>query len=424
MKRNVSLWLAVVVLPLISGTLYSQGDFPLTIVNKTNNPQVKNIYVVVKGINPVTNNQCFIEFKPDKKVGTYVDITKNTDARSYAYDYTTFKNYTMHMPNLISGRIYVSINKKLAMPIVVDARGILGIADPSPYNTTDPNYNSFFDKIEFTYIGNNTWTNPTAVDFFALPLSIEQAGKTYGLTQPRKKIISGVVSTFNNASNKAWKKLIVNNDQGAVLRILAPGRDDNYFDPNYLTGTPYNYVEDVWNYYRKNSLIIDCAELRGNPAAPKLGDYMFTGTVKGNSFVFTNATKDYTVTIEKPSSNSFFLGAQGAFEAQNNTPKAIIVRNLSAAWCIGLLPTEDKAVLNRNYYDAHRAQFYTHNPRLSPLSKVNGPYYNLYGKALHQFSTTVYTWAYDDAFGYDGTNASTADRPATLTVWDMSGTPI
>ncbi|MGE0207439.1 MAG: beta-1,3-glucanase family protein [Candidatus Babeliales bacterium] len=417
-------YLLLFLLVLNTFTMQATGDFPIKIVNKTNNAAIKNIYIVTKGINPETGNQCFIEFKNNDHVGICVDITKGTDSKAFAYDYTFFKNNIMHLPNLTSGRIYVSINNKLTMPVVVDANNRLGIADPSPYNKTDPNYDLFFDKIEFTYIGNNTWTNPTAVDFFELPLSIEQNGHTFGLTESREKIVSTVAQAFDAAPSKAWQKLIVKNEQGTVLRILAPGRDDNFFDPNYLTGAPYNYVNDVWDYYTKNSIIIDCSELHGNQAAPQLKDYQFEGRVKNGIFEFTNRSKDYTVSLEKPSSNSFFLGAQGVFDAPNNTPKAIIVRNLSAAWCVGLLPAEHGATLNRTYFDTHKSQFYTDNPRLSAQAKNKGPFYNLYGKAIHQLSKTVYTWAYDDVFGYDGTNASTATKAATLTIGDMAHTKI
>lgn len=409
---------------LWSSCLPAAGDFALTIVNKTNNPAVHSLYIIVKGINPTTNNQCFIQFQQDGKVGTYVDIAKTTNAHDFSYEYRYFKDQPMHLPNLVSGRIYVSINKKLTMPIVIDARGKFGIADPSPYNTSDPNFDLFFDKIEFTYIGENTWTNPTAVDFFALPLLIQQAGHSYGMTQSRTKVMQAVNAAFEKAPSNAWKKLIIKNKQGTIVRILAPGRDNTYFDPDYLTAPGYNYVNDVWNYYTTHTIRVDCSELRGNPAAPALQDYIFTGRVSNDIFTFTNTTKDHSVSITKPSSNSFFLGAQGAFDAPNNTPKAIIVRNLSAAWCVGLLPTENNTLLRRDYFDKHRSEFYTHNPRLSPASKGKGPFYNLYGKAIHALSTTLYTWAYDDAFGYDGTNASKGSNPATLIIGDMSGTRI
>jgi hypothetical protein len=317
------------------------------------------------------------------------------------------------------------------MPIVRDANGRLSTADPDPQNTTDPSYNLFFDKVEFTYMGNDTWTNPTAVDFFALPISIAQNGKTYGLTVSRATVIDTVTKAFNAAPNKAWLKLIIKNDEGTVLRILAPGRDntDRFFDPNYLDGKPYSYIDDVWNYYKNNTLVIDCTELHNNPNAPTLGDYMFTGHVEGDKFIFRNQTENYTVELGKYSkdptlSNSFFRGAQGIFEAQNNTPKAVIVRSLTAAWCVGLLPLENGAVLNRNYFLTHTDQFYKDNPRLSPQAKNRGPFYNLYGKAIHTLSTSIYTWSYDDAFGYDGTNGSQASKPATLTIWDMSQTKI
>jgi hypothetical protein len=428
-KKDILLIIAL--MTSVDVSVYAAGDFPMTIVNNTNNPAIKKIYILVKGNNPITRNQCCVAFRQDGSVGTYVDLTAGTDTKAYSYDYTFFKDGVMHLPNIESGRIYISINTPLTMPIVLDANKRYSTADPDPQNTTDPSYDVFFDKVEFTYMGNDTWTNPTAVDFFALPISIAQDGKTFGLTVARKQVIDTVTKAFNEAPDKSWLKLIVKNSQGTVLRILAPGRDNTtkFFDPNYLNQPSYSYIDDVWNYYRNNSIVIDCTELRNNPNAPRLGDYMFTGKVEGDNFIFTNNSKDHTVVLGNRSqdptlSNSFFRGAQGVFEAQNNTPKAIIVRSLSAAWCVGLLPTENGAIVNRKYFLDRQGQFYKRNPRLSSQSLDKGPFYNLYGKAIHELSRSIYTWSYDDAFGYDGTNGSTASKPATLTIWDMSQTQI
>ena len=418
MNTVVKLFFTLMCLVLRTVSLDAQF-LPITIRNATNNANVHTIFIVVKGINPNTNKQCFISFSKQSPQGVYEDITLGIDATQFSYPSTIFKDNTFKIPDLISGRIYVALNKKLIMPIVTAADGTLGIADPSPYNTTDPNFNTFFDKIECTYVNGTSWINPTAVDFFALPLTIAQHGSTYGLSVAREKIIDACTTAFAHTYNKAWQKLVVRDAHAQVLRVLAPGRDDTYFDKNYLTGTPYNYVDDVWTYYQTRTLNIDCSELQGDAQAPQLGSYIFEGRVQNDVFVFTNQTQDYTVSIEKPSSDSFFLAAQGAFDAQNNTPRAVIVRNLATAWCVGLLPTADGALLNRAYYDEHQAGFYTNNPLLASQSKLYGPFYNLYGKVIHQFSKTIYTWPYYDAFGFDGTNAAQNSQPVVLTVWGL-----
>ncbi len=413
--------------------LYSGAadNFSIKVVDKANNPQIKNLYVVIKGINPKTNKQCFVKFKADGSgsVGVCEDVVQSTDSQTYSYPFNKFKDNTMLLPNIYSGRIYLSLNNKLVMPIVGKAPK-LGIADPSPYNKSDPNYQFLYDKIELTYTGHNTVTNPTAVDYIALPVAIHQNNVTYGMTKARKEIFSAIETAFNKAPNKAWKQLIVGNGKGTILRILSPGRDDNYFDANYLNskdGGYVGYITDVWNYYKTKKITIDCSELKGstNPITPKLPDYQFTGSVDASGkFVFTNKAKDYTVKIGRPTSDQFFLASQGPFEAKNDTPKAVIVRDLTAAWSVGLLPAADGTVLSKKYFTDNKSNFYKLNTYLATKGQKTGPWYNLYAKAIHSQSEHDYAWPYDDILGLDGTNSSTDKNPATLTLADMSKTKI
>ena len=408
---------------LIAMSIHGAGNFTVKIVDNANNPQIKNLYVVVKGTNPRTRKQCFVKFNPGSgSVGTLVDITKTTRSQNYAVSYNTFKNNTMHLPNLISGRIYLSLNRKLVMPIVGKAPN-LGIADPSPYNKSDPNFQTLYDKVEFTYTGNTTVINPTAVDYIALPIAISQNNKTYGMTKARSAIFGAIQNTFNKVPSKAaWNKLIEKNSKGTILRILAAGRDPNYFDSNYLNGKTYNYISDVWNYYKTKTIVIDCTELKNIP--PKLSGYMYTGKVVGSKFVFTNGNKAQDVTLDRPTSDQFFLASQGTFNAKNGTPRAVIVRNFTAAWSVGLLPVADKTVLSKKYFADNKSKFYTPNSYLSPKSKQGGPWYNLYAKAIHKQSKNDYAWPYDDILGLDGTNTSSDKNPATLTLGTMAKTKV
>lgn len=405
---------------LVHGLLIAQ-QFPVKIVNTNiNQRQIKNVYVVVKGLNPKTKKQCFVRFTPGtEKIGVLEDITPNSKSINYAMDITQFPNNIMYLPNIISGRIYISINHKLVMPIVGKAPN-LGIADPSPYNKTDPNYQFLYDKVELTYTGNTTVINPTAVDFIGLPITITQQGETFGIQKPLLIVQDAIKQAFNKVPSKAtWYKLIEKNKDGTILRILAPGRDDNYFDKNYLTGKNFNYINELWNYYEEkklNSISVDCSELK--KILPNLGNYTFNGQVKNNVFVFTNGRM--SVSINKPTSNQFFLAAQGPFEAKNNTPKAIIVRDLTAAWSVGFLPAADKTVLSKNYFVKNKARYYTINKRLPLKGQQTGPWYNLYAKLIHQQSVDMYAWPYDDVLGIDGTNTSKDAYMATLTLGDIT----
>lgn len=425
----------------------ARGDFQIKIVNKTGDPATK-VYVLVKGLNPNSKKPTFIQFDAPSQVGSYADVSNpDTDVHNptqslqYGYDYTFFKDakgeYTMHLPYLESGRVYISLNDKLKMPVVGDSPN-LGIADPSAFNTNDPNYNCLYDKVEFTYQKKDSLTviNPTAVDCLALPITVSQKklinGKeetvVYGIEESRDKTfkkIEGILTAPGNSPE--WARLIIRNgDQ--ILRIVAPGRDDTFFDKDYLN----DYINALWEYYKDpdHTLTIDCKELTN--ILPGLGSYIFTGHINSDDvFEFKNETQTSTVNIKKPESKHFFLAAQGPFDAPNNTVSAVIVRNICSAWSVGLLPVPEvnlssgkTNMLTREYYmaqkDAHN--FYKDNT-LMPSTGFNRPWYNLYAKAIHAASKDIYAWAYDDAIGLDGTNFSTDKYPATLTIGPLAETP-
>src|SRR5271155_412512 len=169
MKRQVLIALYAVCssMSLQAQEQKSPKRFTVNIVNNTGDQNAK-IYVLIKGINPNTKKQTFIRFVKGTPVGVYADISTpdvniNDPKQSlnYGYDYTDFKdgkgNFALHLPFLESGRIYISINNKLKMP-VVGTPPSLGIADPSPFNTNDPNYQYLYDKVEFTYLPKDSQT--------------------------------------------------------------------------------------------------------------------------------------------------------------------------------------------------------------------------------------------------------------------------
>lgn len=447
-KVCISIVASIAVTLLAINNLGAAGKFSVKLINNTQDPNVK-IYVLVKGLDPATKKPAFIKFATGTSIGEYAipsapdaDINHAQESPKYSYELTFFQNadneYVMHLPFLESGRIYLSLDKKLNMPVVGEVPN-LGIADPNPFNKSEPNYEVLYDKVEFTYISlpngfSQTVINPTAVDCLALPIAVSQdklvQGKVenvlYGITDSREKTFKDIEAILKGSENSAeWERLIIRSGDGkTILRIVAPGRDDAFFNKNYLN----DYIAALWNYYKSHELTVDCSELTN--LLPGLGSYIFSGKVQDDGWVFTNATKSSIVTIKKPESKNFFLAAQGAFDAPNNTVEAVIIRNLCAAWSIGMLPAPtiqlasgtSTNMLNKDYfiYQKDHQQFYKNNS-IIPTTGTHRPWYNLYAKAIHAVSKDIYAWAYDDAIGLDGTNFSTDVYPATLTVGPMKG---
>jgi hypothetical protein len=236
----------------------------------------------------------------------------------------------------------------------------------------------------------------------------------------------------------------------ALLRLISPGKailpgNNNvpYFDNSYLKnmGTyGFDYIDAVNTYYLTHTLKIDCAELTGVFAMSGGSGYILTGQmivdVNGNYFFhFDNGAGGYSFDLQMPTDSfPFFAGAGESFDAANNTPPAIIVRQLTSAFDVGLLPALDGIVLNKAYFDLNKLSYYTNNILLTGAGSTQ-PWYDLYSKALHTVPTGVppfdliYTFAYDDALGQDGTlhdPKTTAPSPSALvvTLGDMTETNI
>lgn len=422
----------------------SGNYLPVTLVNNSKIVSDDNVYILVKGIDPTTNRDCYLSFDAATGKGSYADVATGTSSFPFSYKLSQLptggNGRLIYFPPVNSGRIYIS----MAAPLNLHVDGnTQKIADPDFLNVTDPSYSMFYDKVEFTYQNpGGVFMNLTAVDFFCLPVLLElhsnSGVQTSGFSQARSNIFSTVRNVFaqnDKTPGKIWNHLIVPYKDPTTqtvtgdLRILATGKamsvNPNIFDSNYLNNDSYgfNWVNNVWGgYYRNHTLSVDATELQ----APN--NKIFTGQVNNaNQFVFTGAGGSPTVTINLPSNSTpFFAAAGGSFDAPNNTPQAIIIRELTAAFASGMIPADPSVVLSRNYFLNNTAKFYTTNPLLPGAGQTTGPWYDLYSKALHSFGNHIYTFAYDDALGIDGTTAAGSnDNPsAVLTIGDLTGTPI
>ncbi|HLF66215.1 MAG TPA: hypothetical protein VI522_01225, partial [Gammaproteobacteria bacterium] len=178
-------------------------------------------------------------------------------------------------------------------------------------------------------------------------------------------------------------------------------------------------------YYQTHTLRIDAKGINPTPGVGD-GKYMFVGQVSAsnpNIFVFTSPIE--IVNLEKPENSvPFFAGAVGTFDHENDTAKSIIVRQLTSAFTVGLLPAPDNTLLDIAYFEANKEKYYQDNIILTEAGQARGgPWYDLYGRALHSYQKPIYTFAYDDALGQDGTLHVSVHEgittPTRITVGDM-----
>lgn len=421
-----------------------------------------HVYVVVKGKN-ATNDQCFLQFTDG--FGTAVQATETTFSPNYAYLLATFPGDSndryFYVPQpFSSSRIYFSIDYPLYMAVVRDASPPFNqtIVDPSSFSMNDPNYYTFYDKVEFTLDPPvapppvDLFINPTAVDFFCLPIRIEvkhpltgEPSTASGYNISRAKVIAKISAIFSKndkTSGKVWNKLKLpfysdpyaqNPNLVNYLRIEAPvhasapgasvANPNQVFPNDYLSSRisyGFNYINNVWRFYKRPGKVlkIDVSEIAPyfGPLPANQSKYYLTGVVNASDqFVFTNDS-GYVWKMEKPTgANPFFAGAGFVDDGEaNGTPGAVIVRQITCAFEVGFLPVSfptkvagvSYEFLNGHYFSARKAlgEYYSINPKWRNGGTENGPFYDLYSKAFHSFKNQpCYTFAYDDALAQDGT---------------------
>lgn len=436
--------LACTIAQVAIANTYPNTYFPLEIANNTKVAGNDQVYVYIKAqtIN-APHHACVMKFNSQGQ-GDCIVVNDQTKMADYNYPLSFFpkaKNannaFAAYLPPTISGRIYFSIGSPMVFYTTKGAEGQHTIPDPDGFKTRDPDYYKLYDKVEYSYNQLGTWINPTAVDFFSIPIGIHQASsqslKNSGFGKSsRTEIFNQVKSELAIAKEKTpstfkdWNKLWLNfegnfadgSTGNTILRFMAPGKamtEPNPlsanipFAPNYLTDDKLglNYINAIWDYYKthNNQVGIDTKEI--NQGKPQV--FLIKGVDENNNLIFSDGKT--TVKISKPQSISFFAGAQGSFNAANNTPKAIIVRELTSAFEVGLLPFPAMAnkdgitVINKSYFETQKqaGRYYTENPLLAAGN--TGPWYDLYSKALHSVGNDqpIYTFAYDDALGQDGT---------------------
>lgn len=460
----------------------NEGLLPIEIKNDTKIATDDHVYIIaIAKTDEKTPRQCLIDFKTGicSIVTSNNDVAKLSNTKLSDLEKDGNGNRIFHAAHVQSGRIYFSINQPLSLYF---DKNTDTIPDPDGFKTRDPNYYTLYDKVEFSFVSAGVWFNPTAVDFFSLPIEISDTSSITttdaGLADSRVAIFHkahDIFTAMDKTSDHEWSKLFLRYN-GNDIRLMAPGKamievpgqdnnpfKNNAFSQHYLTNQTkfgFDYLGSLWTYYKTHEIKIDVKELEGqrddqgktlpvacDNGAFTLNSYIFTGKVNGSdNFIFSNSD-GCSVKLSNPQSISFFAGAVGTFDAPNNTPKAIIVREITSAFDVGLLPAPDNTVLGlskdvespvgsgnhmpnmNNYFikNLHEGNYYKDN--LLNATHGTGPWYDLYSEALHSYGHEhpIYTFAYDDTLGQDGTiHEGTGTNPGkvTVTLHDLTGTVI
>ncbi len=447
------------------------GYFPIEIQNNVGpgaaTKGVTDVYLLLTGKQLTTPNPECVMSLTSTSVTNYnawmascTNVTLNTKINNYSYSIKQLtpnpgKPLLIYIPQVISGRAFVSLNDPMDMPMTRAADGTASIQAPSLSNPSDGNYNLIYDKFEYTYDDKQVfWIDTTSVDDFSLPIALSYTNtagtQLNGYTnQTRDQIVNGIQNFLTKNGNSNWQALIAKDafsHTNTVIRVNAPNTSAN-FNNNYLTaldGYGFNYVNALIQFYSdpSNAIIVNCSEVDSPkyPEYQKLGSgtdpnaYIFKGYVVGKQFIFTNeAAKpqdkmSINIDLSQASSNDFFGPGQAPLDTPDGTVRSVIVKNLTAAFSIGLLPAPGGTTINNLFTSAH-TNYYTTNSILK--NKYNaysqtptgiGPWYDLYAQAIHSLAANhVYAFAYDDVLKQDGTlsipnsDAGSQEPPVIIT---------
>jgi len=296
------------------------------------------IWVCVVGQNSAGK---FCYLKPD---GTLVPIVADQTSSAWSYRLSDISGFQVPQ-TMPATRLYVSMDGPVVMRGIVDGAGNIGVVQPDLNNPADANATLIFDWVEYTVAPGAFWGNTTQVDQFGFPITMEMyndSGSSYasfkkvGIQETREEIFSA----FENIAQTEFRGLVQR-----PYRIVAPCKGDFRVGRTYGTYMS-SYVDQVWNYYKTNTLSFD------HP----LG--YFNGKVlSDNRFEFTRASDGAKFYISgKPNNDELFEGS--GVLATGNSVELALQAQMCAALNRHIVQSPGSWSTPSAYYPAGPANYY------------------------------------------------------------------
>ena len=296
-------------------------------------------------------------------------ITKN-DRKCADICYSLAEKDYVYMPDITSGRMYLSYGSPVYITINEDANGNMGYAGPDLNNASDPNQDVYFEFIEFTIKDKEYWGNTTRVDFFSFPIVTRLVGKDGFNNYPGDADVYdrtvGDIGTRDGIF-AAYKAEITNEFSTLAddMRIMAPCKST--FNEGKIYGNYYDsYINEFWTKYAGEDLVFTCDA------------GTFRGRVSGDAMIFTKDGDSERHTIYKPTTQHVLEG-KGNFDTGTSTEK-VIEAQLCAAFNRGVAMQPEKWNDSSAYYQS------------VPSNSYAGFFHR------HSFDGLAYGFCYDDVF--------------------------
>lgn len=284
----------------------------------------------------------------------------------------------------------------------VDSTNGPALVEPAAANPHDANADTDWGFIELTTTSTaGLYADLSFVDFVGLPLAIQlssddlgSAGKqsARGLASTAVQDVCDDLDAQSTRDSQPWNRLCVKSSTtGKPLRVLSP---TDYLSLNSTAFTGYYdaYVEDVWQHYTANTLLID------TQASPGIVNC----TVQNDELICSGDSRGYA----KPTTSDIWGCDTGPFsiEQGDNDVHIAVVPRLCAAFNRGALLAPGESL-----QPSGQDQYYTTVPM------------NWYSATVHkhELDGKGYAFAYDDVVpdrGLDTAGFVASQNPVLLTV--------
>ena len=374
------------------------GYVAFTFENNTNGKFKNNeIFIVVLY---QRNDGIYYWGRPD---GSFQRVGANEYCDNYSYTIEdnngTNGRRVFNIPKNTNGaRIFYSYGSK--MSIHGPENGV-GVVFPSIANPGDPDYNKYYDWLEYTIRNDGvTWVNTTQVDQFGFPALITAYASNGSVRSNGDGLFTqtGVTASRDEVYAAYYdymaKKGVANdfNCLAETYRIVCPGKSSQ-FNKGYLD----SYINEVWNYWATHQTEVKHAQ----------GKFILSGD--GNNLKFY-CTESYNPAMcqvgqtyyvyGKPSTEHAFEGAGClATDTKGNgmepalqawvcaaLNRGVATRSDNVAW--GYTSAPAPANYASSYYQGGKCNYYSgfwHS-----ISTNNGLAYGFcYDDVHEQSSTTV-----------------------------------
>ena len=222
------------------------------------------------------------------------------------------------IPRLAGARLWFSVGAELVFAVNPGP----GLVEPSVFNEADPNINTQFGFAEFTFNDSQVFANLSYVDFVGIPIALTLEDTTGNIQHVSGLPASGLEKIANSLNaqtardDRRWSSLIVNDNQGQLLRILSPN-SGILLNPTWFEDYYDDYVNQVYSMYTSGTFTVDTQASYGNVA----------GKVISGSLNFGSGG-----TFPKPSTGDIFSCSSGPFATGTNAETNTIIPRLAAAF--------------------------------------------------------------------------------------------